>query len=129
MPDGPRRIRFGVFEADLAAGELRRNGVRGKLQDQPFQVLAALLEKPGEVVTKEELQERIWKDDTYVDFDRSLATAVNNSSLEDTLGTGSRLEALPRAESRSAPLPSEASPPGSLPSAALPWPCGWLSEQ
>ena len=77
MPDGPRKIRFGIFEADLAAGELRRNGSKVKLQDQPFQVLAALLEKPGEVVTKEELRKRIWDEDTYVDFDRSLATAVN----------------------------------------------------
>ena len=84
MPEGPRTIRFGVFEADLAAGELRRNGARVRLQDQPFQVLAALLEKPGEVVTKEELRQRIWKDDTHVDFDRSLATAVNK--IRDALG-------------------------------------------
>lgn len=70
-------IRFGIFEVNLETGEVRRSGVKVRMQEQPFQVLAALLEKPGEIVTKEELQERIWKDDTYVDFDRSLATAIN----------------------------------------------------
>ena len=54
-----------------------RDGSKVKLQEQPFQVLAALLEKPGEIATKEELRERIWKDDTFVEFDRSLATAIN----------------------------------------------------
>ena len=70
-------VRFGVFEANLVARELRKNGARLKLQDQPFRVLAALLEKPGEVVTREELQQRIWGDDTYVDFDKNLSAAVN----------------------------------------------------
>ncbi len=77
MEEGRNITRFGVFEADLEAGELRRNGVKVRLQEQPFQVLAALLEKPGDIVTKEELQRRIWNGDTFVDFDRSLATAVN----------------------------------------------------
>ncbi len=66
-----------MFEVNLETGEVRRAGVKVRMQEQPFQVLAALLEKPGEIVTKEELQERIWKDDTFVDFDRSLATAIN----------------------------------------------------
>ena len=97
----PRRggpIRFGVFELDLAAAELRRNGARVKLQEQPFQVLAALLERPREIVTKEELQERIWKDDTFVDFDRSLATAVNKvrQALGDSATNSRFVETVPR---------------------------------
>src|SRR5215467_14522756 len=77
-------MRFGVFEVDSRAGELRRNGIRVKLQDQPFQVLALLLEKPGEVVTREELQRRLWAADTFVDFDHSLNAAVKR--LRDALG-------------------------------------------
>ena len=97
----PRRggpIRFGVFELDLAAAELRRNGARVKLQEQPFQVLAALLERPREIVTKQELQERIWKDDTFVDFDRSLATAVNKvrQALGDSATNSRFVETVPR---------------------------------
>ena len=98
MPDGPHPVRFGVFEADLAAGELRRNGARVKLQEQPFQVLAALLEKPGEIVSKEELRERIWTDDTFVDFDRSLATAVNKvrQALGDSATRPRFVETVPK---------------------------------
>ena len=73
----PRNLRFGVFELDLRAGELRRNGSKLKLQEQPFQVLAALVEKPGEVLLREELKDRLWADDTFVDFDHSLSTAIN----------------------------------------------------
>src|SRR5258708_17361817 len=81
---GVRMRRFGVFELDLRAGELRRNGMRIKLQEQPFQVLAQLLEKPGEVVTREELQKRLWPADTFVDFDHSLNAAIRR--LRDALG-------------------------------------------
>ncbi|MFY9561528.1 MAG: winged helix-turn-helix domain-containing protein [Terriglobales bacterium] len=77
-------LRFGVFEVDLAAGELRKNGARMRLQEQPFQVLAALLENAGRVVTREELREKIWPADTFVDFDHSLNTAVNK--IRETLG-------------------------------------------
>ena len=76
--------RFGVFEVDPRAGELRRKGVKVKLQEQPFQVLAMLLERPGEVVTREELQKRLWPADTFVDFDHSLNAAVKR--LRDALG-------------------------------------------
>ncbi len=69
-------IRFGLFEVDLLARELRKSGVRIKLQDQPFEILAALLERPGEIVTREELQKRLWPADTFVDFDLSLNSAV-----------------------------------------------------
>jgi len=91
-------IRFGVFELDLATGRLSKNGAHVKLQEQPFQVLAALLEKRGEVVTKEELQERIWKDDTFVDFDRSLATAINKvrQALGDSASHPRFVETIPR---------------------------------
>jgi DNA-binding winged helix-turn-helix (wHTH) protein len=81
---GPRIVRFGVFQADLLAGELRKNGERVRLQEQPFQVLAKLLEHPGEVVTREQLREKLWAADTFVDFDHSLNTAVNK--IRETLG-------------------------------------------
>jgi DNA-binding winged helix-turn-helix (wHTH) protein len=67
---------FGVFELDLAARELRKGGVRIKLQDQPFRVLMLLLERPGDIVTREELHEAIWSEDTFVEFDHGLNTAV-----------------------------------------------------
>jgi DNA-binding winged helix-turn-helix (wHTH) protein/Tol biopolymer transport system component len=76
-------IRFGIFEVDRRSGELRRNGVRVKLQEQPLQILLTLLEHPGEVVTREELRSRLWAEDTYVDFDHSLNAAVRR--LRDAL--------------------------------------------
>jgi Tol biopolymer transport system component/DNA-binding winged helix-turn-helix (wHTH) protein len=82
--NGIRMIRFGVFEVDRLAGELRRNGARVKLQEQPFQILALLLERPGEVVTREEMQGRLWPADTFVDFDHSLNAAVRR--LREALG-------------------------------------------
>src|SRR5260370_27627620 len=77
-------IRFGIFEVDLEAGELRKRGIKIKLQDQPFQVLAALLQRGGYVLTREELQERLWAADTFVDFDRAVNKAVNR--IRDALG-------------------------------------------
>ena len=71
------RLRFGIFELDLRAGELRKHGLRVRLQEQPFQVLAMLLEHPGEVVTREELQKKLWSADTFVDFDHGLNKAIN----------------------------------------------------
>src|SRR5262250_2840195 len=70
-------VRFGVFEVDRRSGELRKRGVRVRLRDQAFQVLVCLLERPGEVVTREELQRRLWSADTFVDFDHGLNKAVN----------------------------------------------------
>jgi len=72
----PKTLRFGLFELDLVARELRKSGVRIKLQDQPFQILAMLLERPSEIVTREELQKRLWPEDTFVDFDLSLNSAI-----------------------------------------------------
>jgi DNA-binding winged helix-turn-helix (wHTH) protein len=74
--DRPRIIRFGVFEVDLRSDELFKGGHKVKIQEQPFQILAALLEHPGETVTREELQHKLWPQDTFVDFDHSLNTAV-----------------------------------------------------
>jgi DNA-binding winged helix-turn-helix (wHTH) protein len=79
-----RLLRFGVFEVDLDAGELRKSGARIRLQEQPFQVLAALLQNAGQVVTRDELREKIWPADTFVDFDHSVNTAVNK--IRDSLG-------------------------------------------
>jgi TolB-like protein/DNA-binding winged helix-turn-helix (wHTH) protein/Flp pilus assembly protein TadD len=78
------RLSFGVFELDLRAGELRKHGLRIRLQEQPFQVLAMLLEHPGEVVTREELQKKLWPADTFVDFDHGLNKAINK--LREALG-------------------------------------------
>jgi len=84
LADGPGRVFcFGVFQADEAAGELRKHGVRIKLHAQPFQVLLMLLERPAEVVTREEMRQRLWGDDTFVDFDHGLNSAVNK--LRDAL--------------------------------------------
>ena len=80
----PQVIRFGPFEADLHAGELRRHGLRIKLQEQPFEILAMLLERPGDVVTREELQKKLWPTDTFVDFDHGLGSAINK--LRQALG-------------------------------------------
>jgi TolB-like protein/DNA-binding winged helix-turn-helix (wHTH) protein/Tfp pilus assembly protein PilF len=78
------RLRFGVFELDLRAGELRKHGLRVRLQEQPFQVLAMLLEHHGEVVTRDELQKKLWPADTFVDFDHGLNKAV--SKIREALG-------------------------------------------
>jgi cholera toxin transcriptional activator len=76
--------RFGLFELSLDASELRKNGAKVRLQEQPFQVLALLLERAGDVVTREDLRQKLWPSDTFVDFDHSLNTAVNK--LRETLG-------------------------------------------
>src|SRR5437773_9964786 len=86
MPEAsaPVRLRFGVFEVDLRAGELRKHGVKLRLQEQPFQVLAMLLERPGETVTRDELRNRLWTAETFVDFDHGVNKAINR--IRDTLG-------------------------------------------
>jgi DNA-binding winged helix-turn-helix (wHTH) protein len=78
------RARFGLFEADLTTGELCKRGLRIRLQEQPFQVLAMLLEQPGVMVTREELRKRLWGTDTFVDFDHGLSKAVNK--IREALG-------------------------------------------
>src|SRR6266516_324709 len=79
----PRLVRFGAFEVDLRAGELRKDGAKLKLTGQPFHVLTILLEQPGVVVTREELQKRLWPE-TFVDVDHNLNTAINK--IREVLG-------------------------------------------
>jgi Tol biopolymer transport system component/DNA-binding winged helix-turn-helix (wHTH) protein len=79
-----RVIRFGLYEVDFESQELRKSGIKIKIQDQPFQILALLLERPGQIVTREEIHKRLWAGDTFVDFDLGLNTAVKK--LRQTLG-------------------------------------------
>jgi TolB-like protein/DNA-binding winged helix-turn-helix (wHTH) protein/cytochrome c-type biogenesis protein CcmH/NrfG len=94
----PKALRFALFEIDLQAGELRKSGARLKLQEQPLQILIALLLKPGEVVTREELRKKLWDADTFVDFEHSLGTAINK--IREVLGDSAEkprfIETLPR---------------------------------
>jgi len=91
-------LRFGAYEFDLRAGELRKHGMRIKLQEQPCQILAILLEHRGEMVTREELQSRLWPRNTFVDFDHSLNTAVMRlrEALSDSSENPRFIETLPR---------------------------------
>jgi Tol biopolymer transport system component/DNA-binding winged helix-turn-helix (wHTH) protein len=97
-PSVPGLVRFGTFELDLRSGELRRAGVRLGLQEQPLQVLTLLLARPGELVTRDELRQRLWPGNTFVDFDHGLNAVINR--LRDTLGdsadTPRFIETLPR---------------------------------
>jgi Tol biopolymer transport system component/DNA-binding winged helix-turn-helix (wHTH) protein len=120
----PSPVRFGAFELDLRTGELRKHGIRLKLQDQPFHVLQALVERPGELVTRENLQRRIWADNTFVDFDQSLNRAVNK--VREALGDSAenpryietmarrgyrfigQVDGAPKPEARTAPLTTAA---------------------
>jgi Tol biopolymer transport system component/DNA-binding winged helix-turn-helix (wHTH) protein len=92
------RVRFATFEIDPRAGELRKGGVKIKLHRQPFEVLAMLLERPGEVVTREELQQKLWASDTFVDFEHGLNKAINKlrEALGDNAGSPRYIETLPR---------------------------------
>lgn len=91
-------VRFDTYEVDLRAGELYKAGHRIKLQDQPFQILAMLLERAGQVVGREELQKRLWPADTFVDFDHSLNTAVKKlrQALSDDRKNPRYIETLPK---------------------------------
>src|SRR4029077_11891034 len=80
----PALVRFGVFEADLRAGELRRNGTRVRLQDLPFRALTLLLTRPGVVVTRQEFRQALWPPDIFVDFEQGISSAVMR--LRDALG-------------------------------------------
>ena len=93
-----RVVQFGIFEIDLRSGELRKAGTRVKLHDQPFQVLAMLLDRPGELVTREEIRQKLWPGDTFVDFDHGLNSAVNRlrDAIGDSADTPRFIETLPR---------------------------------
>jgi TolB-like protein/DNA-binding winged helix-turn-helix (wHTH) protein/Flp pilus assembly protein TadD len=94
----PRRFRFGIFELDARSGELRRDGVKVRLQEQPFQALLMLIEHAGDVVTREELRRHVWRDETFVDFDHGLNSIVNR--LREALGDSGEspvfIQTLPR---------------------------------
>ena len=94
----PAVLRFGTFEVDVRSGEVRKQGVRVKVQDQPLQVLTVLLQRPGEVVTREELRSQVWPTDTFVDFDNSLNTSINKlrEALGDSADSPRFIETLPR---------------------------------
>jgi DNA-binding winged helix-turn-helix (wHTH) protein len=97
-PGTSRILRFGVFEYDPAVGELRKQGMKIKLQGQPIEILRLLLDHPGEVVTREELQRKLWPADTFVDFEHSLNAAVKRlrDALDDSAETPRYIETLPR---------------------------------
>ena len=114
------KIHFGVYELDRDAMELRKHGMLIRLQEQPFRVLAMLAERPGEIITREELQEQIWGN-TFVDFDQSLNKAVNRvrEALNDDAGTPQYIETVPRRGYRFI-APVAATPPTEAPAPAAP---------
>jgi TolB-like protein len=95
---GANPVRFGVFELDVRAGELRKNGVKIKLQEQPFQILTLLLERPGGIVTREEIQQKLWPDGTVVEFESSVNAAIGRlrGALDDSADNPRFVETLPR---------------------------------
>ena len=94
----PRIIRFASFALDEDAGELRREGMKIRLQDQPFQILIILLDNPGRIVSRDELREKIWPSNTFVDFDHGINNAIKRlrRALGDTAETPRYIETLPR---------------------------------
>ena len=118
-------MRFGTYEVDLRLGELRKNGIRVKLTGQPFQILVILLEHPGDLVTREQLQRRLWPSDTFVDFDRGLNAAINRvrEALGDSAENPRFVETLPRRGYRFiAPLVNSRPATATLPAAGT---CIW----
>src|SRR4051794_18247270 len=93
-----RGIRFGVFEVDLRSGELRKKGIKIKLQDQPFLLLITLLNQRGEIITREELRRTLWPDGTFIDFDHGLGSAINRvrEALGDSAANPRFVETVPR---------------------------------
>src|SRR5260370_3050688 len=97
-PSPTRIFRFGLFEADVKAGELRKSGIRVRLPDRSFRILAILLDRPSQVITRDELRNQLWQDDTLVDFDHGLNNAVMRlrETLCDSSGNPRFIETLPR---------------------------------
>src|SRR5713101_9761659 len=91
-------FRFGLFEADVGRDALRRNGVRVRIQDQPFRVLILLLERPGEIVTRDELRQKLWPEGTFVDFDGSLNVILKKlrAAVDDGPENPRFIETVPR---------------------------------
>src|SRR5580658_5945660 len=97
-PQPAPRYRFGIFEVDAATGELRRQGLRVKLNTQPFQVLLMLLERPGQLLTRDEISRELWPDGTFVDYEHGVNSAINRirEALGDTAASPRFLETLSR---------------------------------
>src|SRR5580765_7114685 len=119
---GPSRpgelIRFGLFEFDPRSGELRKQGLKVRLQGQPVEILSMLLARPGELVTREELQKKLWPEDTFVDFDPSLNAAIKRlrSALGDSAETPRFIETLARRGYRFlAPVDVQSGAPAEMP--------------
>ena len=95
---GGRIVRFGSFEADIDEGKLTKSGIRIRLQEQPFRILALLLESAGQVVSREQLCQELWSTDTFVEFDKALNTAVGKlrAALSDSADNPRFLETVPR---------------------------------
>lgn len=130
-----RRYRFGAFEADANTGELRRRGIRIRLNTQPFQLLTMLLERPGELLTRDEIARQLWPEDTFVDYEHGLNSAVNRirEALGDTASSPRFIETLARrgyrfvapverigAENGTTPPPAESATPSAAEQVALP---------
>ncbi|MGI4828203.1 MAG: winged helix-turn-helix domain-containing protein [Janthinobacterium lividum] len=123
-PQPDRRFRFGIFEADATTGELRRQGIRIKLNAQPFQVLLLLLERPGELLTREQITQELWPGDTFVDYEHGVNSAVNRirEALGDTASNPRFVQTLARrgyrflapVERIVAPEPLPALPPAAV---------------
>lgn len=134
-PLPPRRYRFGAFEADASTGELRRQGIRIKLNAQPFQVLFMLLERPGELVTREEISRELWPDGTFVDSEHGVNSAVNRirDALGDTAANPRFVETLARRGYRFvAPVErivSGEEPPAPVPTSLSPVSSSLIKEQ
>ncbi len=122
MPNQARVLKFGVFEVDLTAGEVRKAGMKQKLSGQPFQVLQALLERPHEIVTREELRQRLWPGNTFVDYELALKKAVNR--LREVLGDSAEsphfIETIPRRGYRFLGTLEAAEQPKAVPAATPP---------
>jgi eukaryotic-like serine/threonine-protein kinase len=113
-----RFARFGSFEADLQERKLTKSGYRIRLQEQPFRILELLLERPGQIVTREEIRQRLWSHDTFVEFDDALNTAVRKlrESLNDSADNPRFLETIPRRGYRFvAPIAWPPEPPALIP--------------
>jgi DNA-binding winged helix-turn-helix (wHTH) protein len=119
----PSVVRFGIFEVDLRTGELHKQGVKIKLQDQPFRILAMLLERPAELVTRQEISQRLWPAGTFVDFDHGLNNAINRlrGALRESADNPRFIETLPRKGYRFiAPIHWNGADPLALPSPPVP---------
>jgi TolB-like protein/DNA-binding winged helix-turn-helix (wHTH) protein len=131
LPPTSNVVRFGVFEVDLRTGELRKSGVKLKLQEQPLQILITLLARPSQVVTREELREKLWDADTFVNFEHSLGTAINKirEALGDSAENPRFLETVPRRGYRFiAPVSHDGEPTGVESPVAAPAPSLRLSK-